>query len=210
MSGIPDIMKIPVVSALLVILSCSSSPVERVRQYEANHNSHDVDATLTLFAVDFRYEMMGSWVAEGREQMRKFEEWDASINSELSFDNFETAGDTVICTVTERNDWFTLVGVDAIYYDCVTIVFHDNLMSEIIAEQSRESMLAAQTAFESFIDWAVAEHPEELAELMHGPTFEFSKDTAPKWLMLLREWRQQIEQFDRITQFTSHYDPVAV
>jgi len=186
--------------AMLLLLSCSSNHTDRVKAYEASHNSHDVEGTLAFFTDDFRYEMVGSWVAEGREQMRKFEEWDASIGSELSFDNFDVSGDTVMCTVIERNDWFSLVGVDAIYYECVRIIFNNGLIAEITAEQSHESMLAAQTAFQAFIEWAIKEHPQRLAELMSGAKFEFSKETADKWLSLLKEWRQQLDQFDRITR----------
>jgi len=191
-------------------VSCSSDLVDRVRDYQASHNSHDIDATLAFLADDFKFEMMGSWVAEGREQMREFEEWDASIGSELVYDNFQTYGDTVVCTVVERNEWFALVGVDAIYYDCVIIVFDNGLISEIAAEQSEESMIAAQTAFEAFIDWAVDERPGELAQLMRGPTFKFSRETAPKWLGLLREWRQQVDEIDRITCATPLMDLMAV
>ncbi|MBU1317656.1 MAG: nuclear transport factor 2 family protein [candidate division Zixibacteria bacterium] len=200
MRRIPDKIRTALPVAMLLLLSCSSSLTDRVKAYEASHNSHDVEGTLAFFAEDFRYEMVGSWVAEGREQMRKFEEWDASIGSELIFDNYDVSGDTVTCTVIERNDWFSLVGVDAIYYECVRIIFKDGLITEITAEQSHESMLATQTAFQAFIEWAVEEHPQRLAALMSGAKFEFSKETADKWLSLLKEWRQQLRQFDRITR----------
>jgi len=172
------------------VLSCGPSLEDYLREYELSHNSHDTEKTLSFLAEDVRYEMVGNWIAEGRHEMRRFEEWDSATSSHIVYVDIHTNENVLMCKVIERNDWFSLLGIEAIYYDSVRITYEDGLISEIVSQQSAESMIAARTAFESFILWAARERPYDLAELMRGIEFVFSGENAGRWLKLLREWRE--------------------
>ena len=176
---------------LVLILSCSSDLKDRVEIYEKAHNNHDVEGALSCFTEDFVFEVSGHCIAEYKYKMRELEEWDAAINSQFTFTDVKIFGDTVVCKLIERNDWFRLAGIDAIYYDSIRITFRNGLIEAMEAEQNEKSIIAAQEAFQSFIEWAAEEHSYELAELMYGIEFVFSKDNADRWLSLLREWRKK-------------------
>gem|GEM_PF-385540 len=173
----------------LLVLSCSSDLMNQLQIYEDAHNSHDVERALLCFTDDIRFEMVGSWIRQGKEEMREYEEWDAAVNSHFTFRDIRISGDTIFCRLTERNDWFRLAGIDAIDYTRARITFRDGLIEGIIAEQTEESMIATQQGFQSFIQWAARERIYELVELMRGIEFVFAKENATAWLTLLQEWR---------------------
>jgi hypothetical protein len=173
----------------LLVLSCSSDLKDRLQTYEDAHNSHDVEQALLCFTDDIRFEMVGSWIRQGKEEMRDYEEWDAAVNSHFTFRDISISGDTIFCRLTERNDWFGLAGIDAIDYERARITFRDGLIEEIIAEETEESASATQQGFQSFIQWAARERIYELVELMRGIEFVFAKENAAAWLALLQEWR---------------------
>lgn len=176
-------------STMFLTFACTDDMTNHLRGYEQAHNGHDVERALSYLTDDITFEMVGSWIREGKDEMREYEGWDAAINSNLSFRDIRKHGDTIICSLVERNDWFRLVGIDAIEYEWVRITFRNGKISSIVAQLSEQSHKAALQEFQSFISWASSERIYELVELMHGAEFVFRKDNAPAWLKLLQEWR---------------------
>ena len=178
----------------VMILGCSPRLEGRLKAYEDAHNSHDVEKVMVFYAEDFRFEMVGSWVAEGKEEMRKLEEWDAAVNSQLTFTDLNVSGDTVTCKVMERNDLYRVAGIEGMHYKSSIFIFRDGLIKEIIAEQTEESVKTKEAVFKSFIEWASKERSQELAELKHEGEYVFNAENAKSWLILLQEWREKTTQ----------------
>ena len=177
-----------------MIISCSPKLMNRLKAYEEIHNSHDVEKVMSFYTEDFRFEMVGMWVAKGKEEMRKLEEWDAAVNSHLTFTDLKVNGDTVTCKLTEQNDLHRLAGIEGMHYKSSIFIFHDGLIKEIIAEQTEESVKTKEGVFKSFIEWASRERSQELAFLMHEGEYIFSAKNATGWLSLFRKWREETDQ----------------
>lgn len=178
----------------VMILGCSPRLEDRLKAYEDAHNSHDVEKVMVFYAEDFRFEMVGSWVAEGKEEMRKLEEWDAAVNSHLTFTDLKVSGDTVTCKATERNDLYRIAGIEGMHYKSSIFIFYDGLIKEIKAEQTEKSVRAKEVVFKSFIEWASKERSQELTELKYEGEYVFSAENAKRWLALLQEWRKETVQ----------------
>jgi len=154
------------------------------------YNSHDVEKLMSFYTDDIRFEVVGFFVKEGKEDIRKLTEYDAAVNVHMSISNIKVSGDTVTFTLIESNDWFRLAGVEELIYEPNRIVFHGGLIKEIKTEITPESAKAAGEAWQAIMQWASKERSEELADLMPGGEFIYSAESARKWLALLRQWRE--------------------
>ena len=137
---------------LTLILSCSPKLENRFKAYMEAHNSHDVEKVMSFYAEDARFEFVESWVREGKEAIRKQEEFDAALNSQLDFTDLKVSGDIVTAKVTERSDYYKLAGIDEVYYEYYTIIFRDGLIKEIKTELTQESVKAINEVFQGLLD----------------------------------------------------------
>lgn len=177
-----------------MIISCSPKLEDRFEAYVEAHNSQNVGKVMSFYAEDARFEFVESWVREGKEEIRKQEEFDAALNSQLAFTDLELSGDTLTCKVTEQSDYYKLAGIDEVYYKYYTIIFRDGLIKEIKVELTEKSVKAINEVFRSLIEWAQKERSQELAELMSEGEVVYSAESAKKWLALLREWRENVSK----------------
>ncbi len=176
---------------MFIFLSCAPKLDERVKTYEQAYNSHDVEKIMSFYADDIKFEVVGFFVKEGKEEVRSLTEYDATVNIHMSISNIKINGDTATFTLIESNDWFRLAGVEELVYEPNRIVFRNGLITEIRAEITPESAKAASKAWQTMMQWASKEHSEALAELMPGGKFIYTAETAKKWLELLKEWRNK-------------------
>jgi hypothetical protein len=188
----------PLLFSLLLLFvmpfGCAPKPADLLKAYEKALNSHDVNWVTRFHAEDIRFEVVGGFVKEGREQVRELAKWDAAVNCHLTFTDLVVSGDTVTCKATERNDWFRLAGIEEVHYGLNTIIFRGVLITSIRAELSQESVRAMGDAFEAITEWASEERSQQLAELMPEGEFVHSAETAEGWLALLSEWREEMEE----------------
>jgi len=181
-----------VLSLLSVVISaCSPNPANLLKAYQEAHNSHDVEKVLSLVTDDITFRLAGTGVKEGKEQIRWVEQWDAAVNSHLTFADIQVKGNMITCKVIEKNDLFKLYGIEEVHYTFATFIFRDGLIKEITVEPSQKSVKAIDEIRHSFIEWASQERSQQLEALRPEGEFVYSAENASLWLALLEEWREE-------------------
>lgn len=175
--------------SLMLTISCAPNQIELVTAYQNAHNRHDIEAALAYYADNIRFEITGTWVKEGLEEIRGLEEWDAAVDGELLLYDMTLENDTITCKGAERNEWFRLAGIDEVSHVSVTIRVLNNRIVEIIAKPTLQSEMEIADAFGKIMSWARRERSEMLSALMPGGQLEYTTEAAESWLDLLRDWR---------------------
>lgn len=174
---------------LLAALSCSPKPADIVKSYQEAYNNHDLERVLALYAEDVSFEVVGQISLQGKEQLRELTEYDFVLNIHMSCGPSETKGDSVICELTETNDWLKTAGIQRADY-LATFVVTDGLIQSIRAEPTPETDQAFGEILDPLIKWASQSRPELLAEMMPEQKFVYNGNNAKKSLSLLREWKE--------------------
>lgn len=183
-----------VVSLMIMFLSCAPDLAARVNAYAQAYNSHDVEKIMSFYSDDIRFEAVGFFVKEGKEDVQNLTEYDAAVNIHMTISNIKVRGDTATFTLIESNDWFRLAGIEELIYEPNRVVFQDGLIKEIRAEITPESAKTVGKAWQTIMQWASRERSEALAELMPGGKFMYTAESAQKWLKLLKDWREATQQ----------------
>lgn len=176
------------VSSILLLTSCAPTLVERVHAMKDAHNRGDVEKELSFFSDDIRCEFGGSFVINGKEELRKAIEQNALLRSQMTFTDCKESGDTVTCKVTEENDMLMAAGIGPVYYEFSKQTYENGLIKGLRARPTQESIQMMREFREAFGRWASGTYPQEWAKLSdEGVT----KENVKKWLALVREWRRE-------------------
>ena len=122
------------------------------------------------------------------------EEWDAVVGGQINFGNAKMRGGRFECQAKETNAWFEIVGIEAIYYDSYRIELENGLISRIRAKISPKGEMAIDKAVNRVMRWALEARPDEVGEIMPRGLFNYGKEQAEGWMVLLKEWKQQADQ----------------
>jgi ketosteroid isomerase-like protein len=80
-------------------------PIEQMQAYLEAHNRHDIEAAMSFYTQDARFELVGEWVKVGKETIRdELEEWDAATNNHLTFYDFQIGPEQVVFRAIEQSD----------------------------------------------------------------------------------------------------------
>jgi proline iminopeptidase len=159
----------------------------------AAHNRHDVEQELGFFSDDAQFEVVGAWVKEGKEELRKPLTLDVLLNSRLTLTDFRVQGHTVTFHAKEQNDIFTSLGMDAIDQNCQA-TFRGGRIQEVRVTTSPLSLEAMDKQFRVFLEWLGRNRPEQLEFAKHAildddvPLADLSKAVE-----LLGQWRQALK-----------------
>jgi hypothetical protein len=175
-------------SLLLLTTSCSSVLVERIKAMEEAHNSGDVEEEMSFFADDVRCDFSGSFVINGKEDLRKAVEANSIFNSRMTFTDCKESGNTVTCKVTEHNDMLKAAGLGPVYYEVSEHIFENGLIKELKARPAEENVRALKEFREGFGKWISETRPQDSTELK---TVGITKENVNKWLTLIRQWREE-------------------
>ena len=175
---------------LTITLSCSPKLDHRVRTYFEAHNSHHVEKIMSLYAEDTKLTIIGAWTKKGKREIRKLEEWEAALNSHLTFTNLKASGDTITFKVTEQDDLLRAAGIDKVRGSC-SMIFSSGLIKEIRAELTPKSEEVLEESFDLIVEWVSQKRSHKLDELMPEGKWIFSAETAKGWLALVEEWRKE-------------------
>jgi len=175
--------------SLSALLSCTPQPEEILQSYVEAYNSHDVEKVMSLYTDDVIFENVGVWKKQGKQEIRKITEWDATTHIHMQVSDIEVFGDTVTFYLIETNDWLKMAGIGELHYKG-SIVGHKGLIQKVRAEITEKSLETFQKAWQSIMGWAYEERSSELAELMPNGEFLYGGEVAKKWLVLLQEWRE--------------------
>ncbi|MCK4271541.1 nuclear transport factor 2 family protein [bacterium] len=178
---------------VLLALSCSPKPTSVIQSYEEAYNGHDLEKLLSLYAEEVSFEVVGQISLQGKEVLRDLTEHDFVLNIHMSIRQVRAQGDSVMCQLTETNDWLKTAGIGEARYS-VTFVVKDGLIESIRAEQTAETERVFKRVLGPLTEWASDERPEALAEMMPQGAFVYNAENAKKSLSLLREWKQLAER----------------
>ncbi len=181
-----------ILCVLLVLFSCTLKPDKILRAYVEANNAHDIDRVMVLYTDDIRFENVGVWVKQGKEEVRTIAEWDATTHIQMTISDITVMGDTVTFTLIETNDWLKSAGVDEWHW-VARVITKNGLIKEIKATLTEESAKIFIPVYQSIIQWMSTERPQELPELMPGGEFVYGAEVAKKWLDMLNEWREATE-----------------
>ena len=166
-------------------------PKATVEAYLEAHNHHDLDRTMSCFAENIQFEMGDVWKKAGKEEVRKLEEWDNTVNSLLTASDMQEIDDTVTCRLIESNDWYELAGIGEVAYQRCTVTVKEGKITRINTELTPESMMGVTEALKAFMPWAAKERPGVLAELMQKGELVYGAENAEKWLRMLQAWKER-------------------
>jgi proline iminopeptidase len=156
----------------------------------AAHNRHDLERELSFYTDDARFEVVGAWVKEGKEQLRELFTWDVVGNSRLTFTDFRVQDHTVTCHVKEQSDTITGLGMDAFEEDC-RVTFRAGRIQETEVKISPAVLEALDRQCRAFLEWVGRTRPQELE---FAKTMILGEDARPadypKFVELLDQWQQ--------------------
>jgi hypothetical protein len=181
-----------VVLPLLLVTSCAPTLADRVEAFQRAINSHDIEKSMSFYANDVRFEILGApMVIEGKENLRKPIEEQFILNCHLTFTDIRMDGNTVTYKVKEQNDWLKAAGIDALHYEYDQLTFKDGLIKQEIAKPTQESAKIMVEFQESFEKWASEKRGKEWAKLK---TEGITKENVNEWLAITRQWHKEVKQ----------------
>ncbi len=164
---------------------------EIILAYQDAHNAHDIDRVLSFLAPDIRFGMSGLWVKQGLEELRALEEWDAALNSHLTFEKIKMRNQRLECRGTETNDWYQMVGISKITYDSIKFEFDLMKINHIRAKISPKSERQIDQVINEVLRWALTARPEVVEEVIPRGVFVYGRKQALRWKALLDEWQHR-------------------
>lgn len=191
-SGGKLLIMLNIIFLLFFAASCAPTLVDRVEAFRSAVNNHDIEKTMSFYADDVRFELIGTpMVIEGKEQLRKPIEEQFILNDHLTFTDIKVNGNTVTYKVKEQNDMLKAAGIDALYYEYDQITFENGLIKQEKAKPTKESMRIMGEFQESLEKWASEKQGRKWAKLKdEGVTRENVSD----WLAITHRWRKEVKQ----------------
>ena len=151
-----------------------------------------VEEALGFHTSDAEFVIPGQVPIRGTDAMRDLLQWDSVLQSSLAFDGFEEVGDTLLVTSgSERNLWFSGVGLDSITYGPgLRIVFDGALISGIYPSAlTPESQAEFEGRVGEFMGWAAQAAADDVGRLMPNGLFRYDASAALVWLELLQRYQ---------------------
>jgi ketosteroid isomerase-like protein len=163
--------------------------MEVVEAFQEAYNGHDLDRLMALYAANASFEVLEAFSLRGKEELRDLAEHDFVLNVQMSCSQFDDRGDSVMCHLTETNDWLRTAGVARARYAAIFVVQGGRITS-VRAEPDPATVQAYQTVSIPLLAWANQESPELVKEMMPEGQFLYNAENAKHFLSLLREWKQ--------------------
>jgi hypothetical protein len=176
-----------------VMYSCSNktSPQGIVEAHINAKNAHQVSASMQYIGDDAVLEIPGlGMIITGKEERRRIAEYDSVLNTILTPSDFTVHGDTVSCSIIERNDWLAAAGIPAIYYPTTMHVVKDGMIVYSSGRMADSSAADIGNVLGEFVPWANENHPEEMDRMMPAGRFIYNAQNGETIVGLLRQWQE--------------------
>ena len=186
----------PIFGMLLGLLLCGSlgcaaqTLSDRLRAMTDAQNAGHVDVILSYFDENARVENDGLWVREGHEQLRDFYELQRMLHSRIWLRDIREQRDRVICNIEEENDLYELLGIGAMRYRNVTVIFGELGIERLRMRRGAESRKVQDRCQLAFVRWAREWRRAELERLIASEGPEVTLTNVELWMTLLREYAQ--------------------
>lgn len=192
------IRSITVISlAICLIIGCARQPSTEtiVENYRVALNSHNVDELMQVYSDDIRFEIPSMrMMLSGKDALRGIAEYDSVLNTIMTLSNIRVSGDSVLCEITETNDWMNAAGFSSAHYPQAVFVVKGGKISYIGAVISDSSAKYFRNTLQSFMPWGNDNYPDDMAEMMPEGDFIFNAKSGETIIRLLREWRAGSER----------------
>jgi ketosteroid isomerase-like protein len=180
-----------VMAALLFSCSNKKPPEAIIREYLHAKNSHQVSTSMQYIADDAVLEIPGlGMIIKGKEKRREIAEYDSVLNTTLTPSDLTVRGDTVFCSVIERNDWLEAAGIPSVYYPSTMHVVKDGKIVYSSGRMADTSAAEIGRVLGEFVPWGNENHPETMSRMMPGGIFIYNAQNGETVVGLLRQWRE--------------------
>jgi len=184
---------IVLLTAFVMFFSCSQpDPVALVRAYQTTYNSHEVTSLLELVTDDVVFMPGDEIELSGKRELKAYAEQDSVLNTVISITDIEVvAKNAVSFRMTERNDWFELLGITHLEYKPCKIVLQKGKIRSLKVEETAESSALSSATVERFAEWIVVEHAEEVKRLERSG---FGAENAAISMRLAGLWQEALSR----------------
>ena len=157
-------------------------------QYAVNH--HEIGKILQMFADDAKFYMVGQNSLKGKEQIRRFFEYNAGVNGELEFIDFTCEGTTISCRMVERNERLKMAGVSELRYNSCVFTFRKELIRKFRATRDADTTRTLDKVWPDFRAWVAQNYQSDYSK-MFTPEGRFirNRENGARSVTLLKEWR---------------------
>ncbi len=179
------------VSATIVLAVACAQPKPTTRQlfddYLAASNAHDL-ATLDLMTSNDIVWLLGPWALSGKEEALRPHYADLVNHTSLEAHDVTVRGDTVECTLIERNDGTRAHGPDSLIH-YARYVFHDGLVIKKEPWAPSPSMAEFNRRAQPFRAWVRNELPEALSVILDSTgTPQWTREAVDMTHLMRNEW----------------------
>jgi len=158
-----------------------------VRAYEEAANSHDWNRIARFLGEHSLVELGDDLALVGRERIRALHEWERAMGTEIHYTDCVTAGRTVTCRASERNDFLRIAELGAIEYSASSITFEGGRCVRMTATLSDASAEAVSRYMQPFLEWAGRADAKATGRFLNPDgSFAFGYDAAMTFKRLLR------------------------
>jgi hypothetical protein len=181
----------------ILLLSCSFKPTPKkiVEDYFKAKNSRDISSAMDYMADDAVLEVPKMGItAEGKEAGRAIAEYDSVLHAVQTPSNFRLSGDTVLCSVTEHNDWIDDAEIPDAYYPEVMFVVKNNKITYIRAELADSSKENVERVLDYFVFWGNEKYPAKMRRMAPAGEFIYNAENGAMVVDMLREWKAEQKQ----------------
>lgn len=156
-----------------------------VERFLAAANAHDIDATVACLSEQF--ECRGSdGLRLNREQMRVWLGWETVMDYAYELSDVQELGASLGAVMTEQSELHRLLrmrpGRVRLRFEVRDGLIHLQEFEPIPSGPSLAEALAP------FLDWVDRERPSALHGWRQGAEPVVNRESAERWLSLLREW----------------------
>lgn len=166
----------------------SPSPRQVVERYIRSANRHDVTAMLSCLADDFVFSAAGSAFRMTKHDLLPVLAWDAGLNGRARFRTLAASATSATVVVTERNDFYRLLGIGQQSYRARFTVRNGVMHEEVIEEMIKQGLTVAE-ALIPVVAWARLHRPEQLDGIYQDGQPIYDGESATRWVALLQAWR---------------------
>lgn len=176
-----------------------STAQKTVEAYLAALSRHDLGAAGAFLAEDATMAFAGAEFEMTKPQILTALGWDVGANGRFSYETLtheNTPDNVVVIALTETNEFLDLLDLPPLEAKMTFTVNDASLIQTILYKQTGEGSAdpgAIQRALEPAVAWAREDRPEELEEIYPDGQIQYRRETAVRWVRLLREWRESLK-----------------
>jgi len=166
-----------------------TNPGEVAVAYFKDHNSHHVDSAMKYYAGDVEVSMDGVGTIVGLDPVRRWEEWNAALNSSFTAPRIDVRKDTAFFTLVEGNDWYRALGMGEMQYHPAYMVVRNGKIVEFFGRMNPESFDIYDQRQSEVAGWAAFDMPSALDSVMQGNRIRFGKSEGETWLKIVKAYK---------------------